>query len=488
MEFLPSEVICHILCFLSPRDIIRLRLVSKQFYDLTYDLAIWKTLYTNARLPRPPGPFPSQTLQFLERTLVQSEWLAHSWTTQPMGDISSVGIRIPGASDPPIIIYGKWLIGCESSSKFVAHNLDSNAEPHSAQLLWESASPINTWDACSVVFAGGLHIHGLFRIATDALSEPWKLLEFRVNGDSLYHTFTLDVPTRNFTNALYIEGGYSPFSYIDGRRLLFDAETRSFYKFPEFKSALVKVPPDSRFSDPLPWITMLTKTHIISLSFHADRTVSPAVLSTLVQAFTVPRDPHPVHNEIGILRLSHEGVTRDHLQGIDLIRNSVVNPVEGTTSIRLLHQFFEGDNLYLSCIDLTLPGPSSPDTVLPMNIDLQDIGHVNHASFGMSMHHARYVESSDDGHVRGFLRFSMPLDASGNMSAHYLILRFTIDASRSRCVAVLGQISVPQWLKTHDPPWSRHMLFDGVRGRWHYDRRFMLEVDDDEAAFVINIK
>lgn len=228
---------------------------------------------------------------------------------------------------------------------------------------------------------------------------------------------------------------------------------------------------------------MLTKTHIIALSCHTDHTVS-----TLIQAFTVSGDPHPVHNEIGVLRLLHEGVVHRPLQGIYLIRNSVVDPVMGTTSIRLLHQSFEEDNLHMSCIDLTLPRPSSPDTVLPMNINLQDIAHVNHPPFAMSMHHTRFLECSDDGHVRGFLRFSMPLDASGKMPSRFLILRFTIDASRDECVAVLGQISVPQWRSVHDPSWSRHILFDGVRGRWHYDRRFMSEVDEDEVALVISIK
>ena len=60
-----------------------------------------------------------------------------------------------------------------------------------------------------------------------------------MSDDSLYHTFTWDVPTRSSTSALYIDGGYSRFSYIEVQRLFFDAETRSFYKFPKFVSALV---------------------------------------------------------------------------------------------------------------------------------------------------------------------------------------------------------------------------------------------------------
>ena len=36
-----------------------------------------------------------------------------------------------------------------------------------------------------------------------------------------------------------LDGGHSPFVYIEGQRVIFDVETRSFYEFPEFKSVLV---------------------------------------------------------------------------------------------------------------------------------------------------------------------------------------------------------------------------------------------------------
>lgn len=128
-------------------------------------------LYTNVRFPRPAGPFPSQSIQFLERTLVRSERLTRSWTTQPMEDIST--IRMPGLlSKPPKMVFGKWLIFCESSIKFVAYDLDSGTVSHSNyQLLWESVSPIFSWDACPVVTTNGLLIYVVFRVAT--MSVPW---------------------------------------------------------------------------------------------------------------------------------------------------------------------------------------------------------------------------------------------------------------------------------------------------------------------------
>lgn len=104
--------------------------VSRRFRNISYTPVIWRTLYANARLPRPPGPFPSQSVQFLERTLVRSERLAQSWTTQPMRYGSSVVIPLGGSPLPPEELFnGKWYISCESSRRFVAHDLDSATVP-----------------------------------------------------------------------------------------------------------------------------------------------------------------------------------------------------------------------------------------------------------------------------------------------------------------------------------------------------------------------
>ena len=139
------------------------------------------------------------------------------------------------------------------------------------------------------------------------------------------------------------------------------------------------------------------------------------------------------------------------------------------TNIRLLHQFFKGDTLHFSCISLTLHRQSSTDTVLPMTIDRHDIANVDHGWFGKcSDPGERYVESSDDGHARGFSRFFAPYDVPRPLNNP--IMQFIIDASRDRCVAVLGQILIPQWRQIDDPRRTTSILFDGVRGRLYYDR------------------
>ena len=234
----------------------------------------------------------------------------------------------------------------------------------------------------------------------------------------------------------------------------------------------IKVSFDFNSTDRAPRDVLLTKTHVIAV-FHTDT-------KTLFQAFTTP-----VHNSTGVLRLSHEGVIPGHVKNLDLIRNSIVDPVSGATSIRLLHQFFEDDNLHFSCIDLVLPRHSSADTVLPITIDVQEVAHVHHAPFLLTICQRCYIESSDDGHVRGIWRIVMPHGPSGEVSSPFPTIRFSIDASGDKCVAVLGQILVPQWRQIYDPPWSRSLFFDVVRGRLYYERiRYILGVDDDDGVVI----
>lgn len=132
---------------------------------------IWKTIYANARLPRPPGPFPFQSTRFLEQTLLRSERLGEYWTTQPIQAVSSTQIRLVGPSlGYPRILGGKWLLTFESFKQIVLHDV----ETRSRQVVWEDTGLITSWDACSVMSDGGLLIYVVFRQNTSEVSHaPW---------------------------------------------------------------------------------------------------------------------------------------------------------------------------------------------------------------------------------------------------------------------------------------------------------------------------
>ncbi|KAF9228255.1 hypothetical protein BS17DRAFT_330283 [Gyrodon lividus] len=191
----PAEIICHILCFLSTREIIRLRRISKLFRDLTCDPALWKTLYANARLPRPPGPFPSQSTQFLERTLVQSERLALTWASQPIKVTSRDLVRTQLSASPPqwCVLCGRWFIWCETT-QILCRDLDAGR----LQVLWDGYAQISHFCACAVTSVDGQRVYILLhgKQPDQLQGELTKMLEFEVDDHSCSFSVpvSLDIP------------------------------------------------------------------------------------------------------------------------------------------------------------------------------------------------------------------------------------------------------------------------------------------------------
>ena len=131
---------------------IRLCQVSKWFRAITYEDVLWRSLYIYAPFPRPPGPSPSQSRAFLERMLVKSAQLAQSWTTRPMREVSSVGIKlgVPLPCTHVKLINGRWLVGCEEYRRFVLHDIDPSSKTRVRQVLWEQEQPVCAWDVHSM--------------------------------------------------------------------------------------------------------------------------------------------------------------------------------------------------------------------------------------------------------------------------------------------------------------------------------------------------
>ncbi|KAF8838228.1 hypothetical protein BDN67DRAFT_107343 [Paxillus ammoniavirescens] len=423
----PVEVICQILGFLSPREIVRLRTVSKQFRDITYDPAIWKSVYANARLPRPPGPFPSQSTQFLEHTLLQSDRLAQTWTSCPVQVISwTLGPKLPSQLKWNVLD-GRWLVWRETT-QFLCHDLDTG----SRQILYGRRVYIALNG--TQPDQGGLPIH--------------KMLEFEVDDScSLSAPVSMDIPffpgDLPRPRPLAISAQW-PFVCIfdlawESRTVVWDMRTRTFYALPPFNSALEKGPVTA-----LPEL-ILSKTHIIALYHCHD---SP-VFTSIFQAFVVPDLPPSSDNGIRELCLTHEASIHHVLRGAHLMRNSVFDPVTGATSLRLLAwHFTPGHYAQYTCIDLTLPGPElPPGDPLPMSVDMQDLFTTDMVCNCLTM-------SSDDGHLRGF--------ACGLRAPH--VWKFSVDASKERCVAVLGERCSLASIGFFNSALRRCQL-DAVRGR-----------------------
>ena len=185
----------------------------------------------------------------------------------------------------------------------------------------------------------------------------------------------------------------------------------------------------------------------------------------VVQAFTVPDDQHSVKDGKGTLCLSHEGVFSSDQNVVAVIRNSVVDPITGAISVKLLERHPERKFYFqleaTECIDLTLTDDVSPITIgrHPVLIKGEE-PYFDRLGFCYE-----HLDISDDGYARGV--FTYCALSSKNCG----LMKVTIDATHDRCVVVLSPyldverdaILFPLLQFSYD-----RMLVDGVRGRMSY--------------------
>jgi hypothetical protein len=222
-----------------------------------------------------------------------------------------------------------------------------------------------------------------------------------------------------------------------------------------------------------------TNTHVILLRDFSTPWTEPCIV---VQAFTVPDDQRPVENGKGHLHLSHEGIFSIDGDDFPVIRNSVVDPTTGAISVKLLEQHSDSFDFPATYISLTLEKPS-PANVSPITIDRHHVlikGDVA-TQTDTVIHNYCDIDMSDDGYARGWFTLdSLDLD----------VVKFTIDATQDRCVAVLSQFPGAEWNAAmdsilHSSPEEAGVVLDSVIGRMSLvDNRD----SDDQAVVVVDIE
>lgn len=173
------------------------------------------------------------------------------------------------------------------------------------------------------------------------------------------------------------------------------------------------------------------------------------VVPVLVQAFVVPDSASPLEkHEIGAL---------------------VVDPVAGLVNIRLLQITFtlQTGHMQMSCLDLTLPQPSSTTDVLPVLTRSQNLLESEYSS---ELHSV-----SDNGHVRGLL-----LADSGPPDLYVNRMRkFTIDASGEECTITVSDPFPFNFFGELD-----QVVFDDVGGQFCYIQR---ATSDENRVVVVDV-
>ncbi|KAG9311886.1 hypothetical protein JVU11DRAFT_8142 [Chiua virens] len=412
----PSETLLNIFRHLTAADVLRLRLVSKQFRDLSCDIGLWRSLYANACVPRPPGPFLWQTYDTLQDILLRSEQLDRTWTSHRF--------KIVRINDP---FYLHWTHTCfrivrldrlwfvrQPSYELVCYDFETESE----SIVWEWERPFVV-DVCLDMSVEG---PAVFIFAIDKLSTTnAKLLKCKMDDDQkiLPVSTSWDVPP--------IEGKRDGIRYFFSRAstvylggdipLVFDSISCKFYRVP-IQSFL---PP-----------FFLRKTQLFCIDSHD---VLPFDLRfrvfTLPEPGARPRAFSSDFESVPELQLTHEmTVPRDFSSIISPLVHPPLGPVTESTQFKLLLRPVRTERTSTTtyeCLTITLPGssPSLSNDVLPLSMRTQTLFTAN------SPCDVLYI--SEDGHARGFS------DEGRWSNTGRKFQKFTIDASGDVCHATVGK-------------------------------------------------
>ncbi|KAF9237529.1 hypothetical protein BU15DRAFT_63086 [Melanogaster broomeanus] len=442
---LPVEVICNILSFLDPYEIVCLRVVrpsfdsigiallistsnlnakvSKQFRDFTHDTQLWRTVYVNARLPRPPGPFPSQSTAFLESTLLHSEQLSRKWTSKPV----KITARVLPAENPLqwALLFGRWIVWSGDEMDIRCRDLDAGTE----QLLWQAGDKPLYFVACSTTSADGRLIYIIVYDVDESETRSTPLLEYRVQEDSCFLSDPVSHVVPCLEGRLRVNGQmHYKLSFLDGD-LVLEYRTRRFYKLPPIHPEFDTTEFLSEHSI-LPLEVILTKTHIITFYY------SWAARMTLIRAFIIPDSPVPSGSStdyvVNELRLTHETSMDQRPSSVVLIRDSVVDNITRVTNLKFMVGFHDAGQTDYRCVELTLAEPCA-GAVTPMSTCTQHLFTI----YGESA--PAFAGGSGTGYVRGFVAGLLGNSFLATWVAAKSIQKFTIDASQKTCTAVLGE-------------------------------------------------
>ncbi|KAF8554425.1 hypothetical protein OG21DRAFT_1095400 [Imleria badia] len=471
---LPVEMIQHIFSFLTSCEVVRLRQVSKKFRDITHNRALWRVIYANARLLLPRGPFPWQSTQYLERTLLESELISKTWTSQPLKQLSRTSTSWKLEQGRGILwsmVFGRWCIFLHGET-IKYRDIDTNTY----HFLYDgTAHPGFQFTAGAAAGINGKHVYLLL---ADRHNQLIKLLKFCVDNDSFSEPEVMDW-THNGTRRLRVRlwpsthdvHNSAPFLVVGQheRPMVLDLLLCCLYSLPE------KLPSDLanelQLSPTIPQLwnnsstqVILTRSHVVAVHVYG----WSSDMHVLFRAFVVPDLAALLdRNGVGELRLTHEVAIPTALPSFTLLRNSIIDPVTGSVNIRFLQvtpniQNY-GDHKDMWCLDLTLPKPVSATDVLPISIRSQHLFESRWTSVRCT--------ASDDGYVRGLL-----LTHQGPPPYDYIADRkFSIDASGEECTAAISDSSqCPVNL-----PRSQHIVtFDGRRGQIHYSRVMPVNLDN----------
>ncbi|EIW83251.1 hypothetical protein CONPUDRAFT_164229 [Coniophora puteana RWD-64-598 SS2] len=373
---LPHDVLVELAAHLDIQDVLHLRQTSEQLRQASYDRGVWSSLYRRSHLPRPRGPYPPQTREELEDTLIRSFTVRNNLFTTPMKAPSFHTYDVGQETSARLVLVGsRYALTIDTSrTRITCRDLKQEAVlDATASTLWqiEDGTELRVFDLrhFDVMTYGGHKTtlvlveqrekddRFLFRNYGPVRLDIFRLIESEPSGAGVHlenlcqHSLTLKNPQNPYINhRLSVRA--SPSTLL----AQWEREENTFLWSIE---DLSKEPVKFTHSPIVPPSYIACRTHLFSflLSVHLNVTIIAA--APLTEVFAQ-----------GSIHPTVRGMVRGHFSKIQMLRDAVVDPETGTTEV-ILSALQTGQQIVI----LRLRIPSKP-TGHPQNnllVDIQEL-------------------------------------------------------------------------------------------------------------------
>ncbi|KAF8127417.1 hypothetical protein EV363DRAFT_1452345 [Boletus edulis] len=317
LDQLPLEVLHVIFYHFDILDILQVRRVSRYLNEATHYRKIWADAYRTAEFVRPPGPFPSQSMQDLEKALITSfrihQNLRHGVGTahEERQTFKSREFRYSGGLHDASLVFGQFLVvAFQDEIRCYDLNLD---EASGARIIYRPTHGILKSFYCT----SAIDVEGRpFACVTlsEGTDEMCKISVYLLNvGEQSeltldllhqfeYSTFVIDAVDLG-PRVIAIQGVVGPDFVVDWRLIVLDVHTTVPSSF--FYPCLANQELGLDFCDTP--ICISTSTHLVlASSFYT----TAAGWYTFFQAFALPTPHTHCHLTLASTPLtpSHQGV------------------------------------------------------------------------------------------------------------------------------------------------------------------------------------
>ncbi|KIJ70421.1 hypothetical protein HYDPIDRAFT_105137 [Hydnomerulius pinastri MD-312] len=152
LEQLPVEILQDIFCYFDITDIVCIRRISRYFNEVTRSREVWSDAYRRAGFIRPPGPFPTQTSNELERALVTSFKVDRNLrcgnARRGTPVVTSQEIRYTGVDLHVCLLFGKYLV-IAFSDEVRCYNVDASDSESGPYIVFKPSGILKSFQCFS---------------------------------------------------------------------------------------------------------------------------------------------------------------------------------------------------------------------------------------------------------------------------------------------------------------------------------------------------